>query len=60
MTVGRRNSPLLWLLYAVLFTVDAVALAALDAPRPVVVLSAITGLAAVTTFFMAARAHAHR
>ncbi len=59
-SVERRHPPLLWLLYALIFTLDAVPLAALDAPRPLVVLCAVTGLASVVTFFMATRPQRQR
>jgi len=45
----------LWLLYGIIFTVNAVSLAALDASRVVVVLAATTGLGAIGTFSTTAR-----
>ena len=43
---------MLWLLYGIIFTVNAVSLAALDASRVLVVLAATTGLGAIGTFFI--------
>ena len=58
--VGRGEpTPMLWLLQAVIFTLDAVVLAVLGGPSAVVVLSAFTGLAAVVTFFITAQATAN-
>ncbi len=43
---------MLWLLYGITFTVNAVSLAALDAASVLVVLAATTGLGATGTFFI--------
>ncbi len=46
---------MLWLIYGIIFTVNAVSLAAFGASKVVVVLAATTGLGAIATFFIAAR-----
>ena len=43
---------MLWLLYGIIFTVNAASLAALDASSVLVVLAATTGLGAIGTFFI--------
>ena len=50
--LGRRwDSPVALAALRIIFTVNAISLAALDTSRLVVVLAAITGLGTIATFF---------
>lgn len=51
---------MLWLVYGIIFTVNAISLAALGASEAVVVLAAVTGVSAVATFFITASAEGKR
>jgi hypothetical protein len=57
----RRASAMPWLVYALIFVVNALAFAYFGGPRVLVVLSAFTGVAAVATALaaMAGRAGRH-